>query len=227
MPRNFYYRKQAEIVTGSANLAAKLVAEGAGLGVAPAQISAFGALDTSLQDAWSGYSDPDTRSRVSVEALRLAIKNMRDSAIALNMLIRQNPAVTDAQLISLGLLPRTTPAPIPPEMTPPVVEVVSVNGRLVTILVRQAGVDGKARPNGSAGAQIFTFAGTSAPTNPDEYKFQGLSSKSKDTILFGNEIASGSTVWIAAAWVSRRGQRGFACTPVSVTIQGGPILAMS
>jgi hypothetical protein len=43
-------------------------------------------------------------------------------------------------------------------------------------------------------------------------------------ILLPNDVPSGATAWIAAAWVSQRGQRGTACNPVQVTIQGGPVL---
>jgi hypothetical protein len=224
--RNFYNRKQADIVSGAANMAAILVADGAGMGVSPTQISGFGAFNTVLQSSWTTSVTPETRTPVSIEATRIAIKNMRENAIALNALIRANPAVTDAQLIGLGLLPRTTRTPRPAEMTAPSVEVESVVGRLVKLNIRQAGAEKRARPIGSAGALVYSFIGPAAPSDPSAYKFEGLASKGNEVeVLFPDDTASGATAWISAAWVSQRGQRGFASTPVQVTIQGGPVLA--
>jgi hypothetical protein len=226
MARNFYLRKQSEIVSGSANFAAMITADAVALGLVPAQATAFGLLNTALQSAWTTSSTPETRTSVAVEATRIAIKNMRAGAMPIAKQIVGNPAVTDAQLLALGLLPRTSPGPIPPTMTPPEVDVVDVIGRLVRLRIRQAGsVESKSKPVGSAGAQIYTYVGATAPSDPNLYKYQGLSTRGIVEVLFDNDVASGATAWIAAAWVSQRGQRGFACTPVSVTIQGGPVLA--
>lgn len=223
--RNFYLGKDATIVTGSANFAAMLVADAVSLGLLPAQATAFGVVNTALQSAYSAAITPETRTPVAIEQKNLALKNMRASAIPLAKQIVGNPAVTDAQLIALGLLPRTVPTPIPPTMTAPEADVIDVNGRLVTVRVRQAGVESNARPIGSVGAYIYSYVGPTAPTDPSEYKFEGLSTRRTVEVLFPNDVPNGATAWIAAAWVSARGQRGYACTPVSVTIQGGPILA--
>jgi hypothetical protein len=111
-------------------------------------------------------------------------------------------------------------------MTPPELDAIRVEGRLVTVRVRQAGVETAARPIGSVGAYIFSYVGPTAPTDPNAYKLEGLCTRRTVQVQFPNDVPSGATAWIAAAWVAQRGgQRGFACTPVSVTIQGGPILA--
>jgi hypothetical protein len=224
--RNFYLGKDATIVAGSANFAAMITADAVSLGLLPAQATSFGLLNTSLQSAYTAAITPETRTPVAIEAKNLAIKQMRAGAIPLAKQIVGNPAVTDAQLVALGLLPRTSPTPIPPEMTAPEVDAIEVNGRLVTIRIRQAGVDTKARPIGAVGAYIFSYVGATAPTDPAAYKFEGLCTRRTVQVQFANDVPSGATAWIAAAWVSQRGgQRGFACTPVSFTIQGGPILA--
>jgi hypothetical protein len=224
--RNFYHGKGATIVAGSANFAAMLTAEAVSLGIQPAQATAFGVLNTALQSAWTTATTPETRTRVAIEAKNLAIKQMRAGAIPLAKEIVGNPAVTDSQLIALGLLPRTSPTPRPPEMTAPEVDIVEVRNRLAKIRVRQAGVESNARPVGSVGAYIFSYVGPTAPTDPSQYKLEGLCTRRYVEVLFPNDVPNGATAWIAAAWVAQRGgQRGYACAPVSFTIQGGPILA--
>jgi hypothetical protein len=224
--RNFYHGKGATIVAGAANFAAMILADAASLGLEPEQATAFGVLNTALQSAWTTANTPETRTSVAIEARNLAIKQMRAGAIPLAKQIVGNPAVTDAQLMALGLLPRTSPTPIPPEMAAPEVDIVDVQNRLAKVRVRQAGVESSARPRGAVGAYIFSYVGPSAPTDPSEYKLEGLCTRRYVEVLFPNDVPSGATAWIAAAWVAQRGgQRGYACAPVSFTIQGGPILA--
>ncbi len=225
MSQNFYHGKDATIVSGSANFASEIAENAAALGILPAQATAFGVRDTALQSAYLAAITPETRTPVSIEQKNIALRNMRAMAIPLAKQIIGNPAVTDAQLIALGLLPRTIPTPRPATMTPPEVDATKVDGRLVTIRVRQAGVESNSRPIGSVGAFIFSYVGPTAPTDPGAYKLEGLCTRRTVQVQFPNDVPSGATAWIAAAWVSARGQRGFACTPVSVTIQGGPILA--
>src|SRR5688500_4754699 len=72
MVRNFYYRKQADVVLGSANMAGILVTDGAGMNLSPTQISNFGTLNTALQAAWTAATTPETRPPVAIEAKDLA-----------------------------------------------------------------------------------------------------------------------------------------------------------
>jgi hypothetical protein len=78
---------------------------------------------------------------------------------------------------------------------------------------------------GCLGAYLYVFTGDEPPIDPQLYRLHGLVSRKTETITFSNDVASGSTAWVSAAWVSRRGQSGPACNPVRVTIQGGPVLA--
>jgi hypothetical protein len=223
---NFYHGKGATIVAGSANFAAKLVADAVSLGITPAQATAFGVVNTALQSAWTAAVTPETRTSAAIELKNDAIKRMRAAAIPLAKQIIGNGAVSDSELILLGLLPRTSPGPIPPTMDPPVVYKLDCKGRLVSGRIKQAGLETAARPIGSVGAYVFSHVGETAPTDPNAYKLEGLCTRRNFQVLFPNDVPTGATAWIAAAWVAQRqGQRGFACTPVSVTIQGGPILA--
>jgi hypothetical protein len=223
--KNWYLKKQAEFVTASANFAAKLVAEGDDLDVSPEQSAAYGALNTALQSAYTAATTPETRTSVAIEQKTIAMANVRRAAIGLAKLIVSNPAVSDAQLISLGLLPRTTPTPQPATMTAPVVDAVNVVGRLVTARIHQA--DGsRARPKGTVGALVYSYVGNEIPTDPNAWVQQGLATRGKTEILFPDSVPNGATAFISALWLGRRGERGFASTPIQITIQGGPVVAV-
>lgn len=225
MPRNFYYGKDAEIVTGSANFANIIASDFASLGLTSAQATGFGSLSSTLQSVYTTAIDPSSRTPVAIEAKNIALNNMRRQAINLAKIIYSTATVNDAQLISLGLLPRNLPTPAPIPNVPPVLDVLSVSGRLVKLRVHQAEGESGRKPYGTAGAQVYTYVGATAPTDPREYHYEGLATREKFDVLFPNTVASGATVWIAAGWVTQRGIPCIACTPVQVTLQGGPVLA--
>lgn len=225
MPRNFYLRTQAEIVSGSANFASLIVANAATYGLTSVQATAYQGLDVALQSAYTAAINPETRTPVAVGAKDSAITNVRNRAILLSKIIYATPSVNDSQLTALGLLPRAVRTPRPPATTPPVVEVMSVSGRLVKVRIHAVSSAGARKPVGSVGALVYSFTGPAAPTDPRQYHYEGLATRGTCEIQFPNDVASGATAWIAAAWVSQRGAPGTACTPVQVTVQGGPVLA--
>ena len=227
MPRNFYYEKDATIVSGSANFASLISTGFAGYGLTSAQATGFGTLNTSLQGVYSVAIEPSTKTRVTVAAKNLAIKNMRANAVLLSKIIYATPAVTDGQLVGLGLLPRSTRAPVPAPTTAPVLEVVSVSGRLVNIRLHGAPPDStRAKPPGATGANVYSFVGEAPPADPRAYHFEGMATRTITQIIFPNTVASGATVWLSACWVSARGATSVPCTPISFNIQGGGVLPM-
>lgn len=225
MSKNFYNKKDAEIVAGSANFSALINESPTTYGLVTGQATGFATLNSTLQTAWTASITPETRTSVVIEERNIAKQAVRKQAMLLSKIIYATPTVTDAQLMSLGLLPRPVYTPRPAVMTAPQLDVESVVGRLVTLRVKQAGMETNAKPNACAGANVYSFVGPTAPTDPDQYKYEGLATRSKFEVLLPNDVPSGATAFIAAAWISVRGQRGFACTPVQVTIQGGPVLA--
>jgi hypothetical protein len=225
MTRNFYFRKAADAVAGSANFAADIALNYASLGLTTAQSAAFGVVNTALQAAWTLATDPSTRTRVTIAGKDLALRNMRHAAVPLAKIIYATGTVTDAQLIGLGLLPRASFAPVGPAPTAPALEVGAVTGRRVQIRLRPAG--GEGRPAifpGSKGANVYSFVGPAAPAEQREWHFEGLATRGNAQVLFPDDVPSGATVWLSACWVSNRGATGPACEPVPFTLQGGGVL---
>jgi len=69
-------------------------------------------------------------------------------------------------------------------------------------------------PFGAKGADIYSFVGAEAPTDPNEYRFEGMTTRATVDILFPNSVASGATVWLSARWISSRGQKSQASYPL-------------
>jgi hypothetical protein len=225
MPQNFYRGKDADIVAGSANFASLVATGFATYGLTSAQAATFGTTNSALQAAYSTSINPSTRTPVAVEAKVVAVRNMRVNAVLLAKIAYATATVTDVQLVALGLLPRVSrvPRPVPP--VPPAVEVVAVLGRVGKVRVHDQATGRRGLPFGAKGANVYSYVGASAPTDPREYHFEGMTTRATVDVLFPNSVASGATVWISACWVSARGQVSIASSPTSFTLQGGAIPA--
>jgi hypothetical protein len=221
MSRNFYYRKQADIVTGSAAMTAYVAAHFAALGLTSAQSSALAAADTALQAAYLVSSDPTTRTRVAVEATRVAITNLRLVAIPLARQVYANAAVNDSQLVAMGLLPRSGRQPSEHITEMPVLTVKRIQGRNVRLQVRGSlrGILPQAD-----GAIIYSYVGATPPEGAVGWTSEGPISKSSTIVAFGDEVAVGARVWFAAQWFNSKGV-GPGCNPVAAILGADGSLA--
>jgi hypothetical protein len=227
MPHNFYFGKHADVVAGSANFASLIATGFASYGLTTGQATAFGTLDTALQSAYSAAVNPPTRTPVTVEALRVALRAMRVSAINLAKIIYSTTTVNDSQLVGLGLLPRSARTPIPAPATKPVIDILTTVGNTVTIRLHAEGdPSSRGKPAGVDGAAIYSFVGAVPPTEETAWKFEGLVSRvNKIPIAFPSTVAPGSQVWFTAFWFNERKQNGPAATKVTTNLPGGAAMA--
>lgn len=226
MARNFYRGKDADIVAGSANFSALLSASPTTYGATAAQATAFAALDAALQSAYTTAVSPTTRSPVNIEAKNLALQNMRASAINLAKIAYSTSTVSDAQLVALGLLPRSSRTPIPAPATAPMIDVVSVGGNTVKLRLHAAGdPTRRGKPDGVNGASVFSFIGAAPPDTEAQWTFEGVCSKTSVDIVFPAGTPAGSRVWFTAFWFNNRKQSGPAADPVGTNIPGNAAMA--
>jgi hypothetical protein len=106
MDRNFYFGTDATMASGSALFSAMINADASAFGLSTAQALAYGQINVALQAAVQAATTPLTRTSVAVADKNALVKSMQRSAKNLSDIIRATPSVTDAQLMSLGLLPR-------------------------------------------------------------------------------------------------------------------------
>jgi hypothetical protein len=215
--RNFYYRKLAEAVSGSADFAAYLAAHFAAVGLTSAQQVAYGLVDTALQDAFSASNSPATRTSVTVEATRVALRNMRAAAVPLAQQIVGNPAVDDSELVAMGLLPRSGRTPSTLITVAPVLTIAEILGRNVRVRVRGAATGSRGKLPGADGAVIFSYVGATPPDGAAGWTSEGPITKDSAIIAFDDEVPVGAKVWFAAQWFNSKGV-GPGCTPVAAVI---------
>jgi hypothetical protein len=80
--------------------------------------------------------------------------------------------------------------------------------------------DRRGKPAGVALAFVYSFVGTTPPTDLTMFKFEGSSTRTTFDILFPTTVAGGSQVWLYACWANPRTQSGPACAPVTAYLQG-------
>jgi hypothetical protein len=132
------------------------------------------------------------------------------------------PSVTDAQRIELGLSVRAAPAPI----ARPVVDVVGVSGRVVSVRVRDGTASGRPRkPVGVAGANVYSFVGTDYPADPAGWRFEGSTTRTRLDVRFPDSVPGGTPVWICATWYNPRARTGPVSLPATTFIQHGMAMA--
>jgi hypothetical protein len=96
----------------------------------------------------------------------------------------------------------------------------SCDGRTANIRVFDPETIRRGKAKGAMSANIFTYVGTTQPSDPTQYFFQGATTRAKTQINFAPSIPNGSTIWIMCNWVTARGEISPASLPVSFILQG-------
>jgi hypothetical protein len=224
MARNFYHGSDARVVAGSANFAALVGASPESFGIPVALAAEYQALDAELQQKYRLAVTPETRTSVVIHAKDDLMRTVQRRASTMAAIATRTLAVTDAQLVSLGLQPRKNRTRRPRPSTIPTLEVLRVIGRRVKIRIHARTAEGTRLAWGAFAAEVYSYVGSEPPTEPGQYTFEALAPRETLEIVFPDDAPSGATAWISAAWISRRGERGRACQPVRVTIIGGAVL---
>jgi hypothetical protein len=225
MGKNFYTGTEAELASGSSNLVAIVTPEVATYGVPASVLTSYTTLTTNFNELYEQAIAPATRTPVVVESKNAAKQLLKTASAQIAAMITAMPTVTNAQLLALRLNERIIPQPRPVPAIPPILEVISVSGRLVHVRVHDTETESRGLPFGAIGANIYSFVGPEAPADPRIYHFEGMTTRSKTEILFPDTVATGATIWLSACWVSARGQTSIGSVPISFTLQGGAIRA--
>ncbi len=119
MNRSFFTTtKDSVLATGSANFSTKISATPTSYGLVAGQATAYAALNTAFQSAYSAAITPATRTKSTVAAKDSARTPLRQMASDLAKIIDGTPTVTNAQRVDLGIAVRATPSPRPAPGTP-------------------------------------------------------------------------------------------------------------
>jgi hypothetical protein len=226
MGNSFFTGTDHQLYTGSQAFSTKISATPTAYGLVAAQATAYAALNTAYSTAYLAAIDPLTRTRAAVATKKQAKVNLKAMASDLAKIINGTPTVTDAQKIDLGLNVRATPAPIPPPTVRPGMDLISVVGRIVKVHIHDSASSTKrGKPAGVLGANVYSFVGTTYPTDPAAWLFEGSTTKNTFDVLFPNTVANGAQVWICATWFNKTTQTGPVSVPITTNVQGGLSMA--
>lgn len=158
---------------------------------------------------WTLASHPSTRTSVTILA---KTETRKSYEAALRGLVRSylinNPAVTDADRVSMGLpVHDRKPSPVPTPATVPEFEVKMPVPRRLEIHFRDTGSTRRAKPPGVHGVEIRWALLKESPASLDELTRSGFDTRSPYTLDF-DENHRGQSVYLALRWENSRGEKG-------------------
>lgn len=219
--RDFIPHREAELVTFTANMAARLSAQPADYGITPALADEYSTAHDNWALQYERAQAPETRSPVAIAAKNTAKKIIIEQTRKIAKIVRATPGMDDQRLIELGLRPhKTEPTRIVRPHSAPEIDIQERRGNHV--LARLHSEEGpRHKPQGVAAAFVYTHVGPTAPVRIQDWTFAGSYTRSLVDLAFDPTLPAGTTVWITACWVNPRGETGPGATAVSTVLAGG------
>ncbi|MEM8784204.1 MAG: hypothetical protein AAGE65_15320 [Planctomycetota bacterium] len=217
-----YPTRESELIVWLANFKALIVGNPTAYGLTDTQSDTLGDAVDEFDTAYQTANDPTTRSPRNIEQ-----KNeLKDACMAVvrnyAAIIKSTPGMTDTKLIALGLPTREEPTPVPAPTEAPAIEILDAQANAIEFLLYPStGTSRRGKPEGVQGATVLSYVGQTAPLDPAVWKFEGNTTRNKKTIVFPEDLAPGTKVWLTAFWFNRKAQSGPPCDPVPAYIQFG------
>ncbi len=174
--------------------------------------------------AQAAVASPGDRSRSLVLIRDAARGRLLRILHSLYAKVRVSPEVSDSDRALIGVHVAKKAERIGAPADKPMISIVDIAGKRVTIRVRQGGPDaGRAKPKHVYGARIFTFVGTEFPSDRRAWTYRGDVTRGAYTCDFPNTLPGGTQVWFVAQWYTRRSLTSPLSAPVSTHLRFGGI----
>ncbi|GHT32879.1 hypothetical protein FACS189434_05710 [Bacteroidia bacterium] len=170
----------------------------------------FIVLWNTYSNAYLAWRDPSGRTPAIVATLLDAEKAFIPAYRQLYVgYLKNNPNVTDADLLKMGLPERShsKPTPAPEPSTVPEAEVELPSPAVVIIHFRDSGKDKKAKPAGVHGAEIAWAVLDTAPIDWSELTNSAFDTRTPYKLSFTGE-QRGRRLYFALRWENTRGVKG-------------------
>jgi hypothetical protein len=180
-------------------------------GLAAADATAITAAYTTWRAAYLAAINPTTRTKATVATKNIQKANVLGVVRRYGATIRVNRGISDALKIGLGIrIPDTTPVPIPPPSTQPVLTMLdSAIGSQSLKAADQTTPDKKARPAGTVGLLLFRAIDTAGTPTPPASAAQFLTFLTRNKFLATLAPAdNGKVATYYARWANGRGELG-------------------
>ncbi|MDR2730084.1 MAG: hypothetical protein LBB81_04215 [Treponema sp.] len=204
---DFIPKRESELVPWAENFVTWLGEYAGDLDIPAAEINGIKTALNYFKGTLEQARSPD-RTRV-ITAQKNAAKADLVSKIRVMARFRlQNPAVTDAMRIQLGLRPRDTiVTAIPIPTTRPEFSFRVRDLRRIEVRFQDQGSPARARPYGTNGAVISYDVLGEAPAGPGHLNRTTLATRTPYTLEFTEE-ERGMTLYAALQWQNEKGERG-------------------
>lgn len=180
MPKQYIPPADGAYNDWQVNFAALLTADPTSYGETAAVAANIQALTDTWVGAYNLSTDPSTRTTPTIQDKDNARVSCEASTRIVAIRIRNNTSVTDQQRQDLGLtVVKTTPTPVSAPTSAPVLGLRSANIGVHTLqYTDDAAPDGKAKPEGSIGVELWQAVGEVSAVDPSQAVFGGIKTKS-------------------------------------------------
>jgi hypothetical protein len=210
MSTNYIPGTEAGLVDFSDNFKTKITASPTTYSLTALQATSYGTKHDAFVAARTLAIDPATRSPMNVELKDVAKRTLISEIRLLSGIVQNAPTTTNAMRIDLRLTQRgNEPTPVPPPSMAPIINLVSVNGRIVRYRISDAQhPTSRARPWNADGVTIFSYVGTMPPPAGDPgWKWEGQTGRRLVEVQFPNDVAAGTPVWDGTPGVAKSRRR--------------------
>lgn len=220
MPRDFFPRRESDVLSFSENFKNGIVAAPPDFGLTGEQAAQYAITQEVFAASYRLATEPGTRTSPAIIAKNTALKALEAETRMLARMIRARPFVTAEMRVALGLAVRGPRRKrLPPPAAAPHVFVESVHGRIVRVRLMDAQSNRSGRPRGTRGATLLGFVGDEPSPDPLHWSFMGNAWRTRARAVFGHDLPPGAKVWVAAFWQGTRLQPGPVSQPVSAHLQ--------
>jgi hypothetical protein len=159
--------------------------------------------------AYADWLNPAERTPLKITAMKNAYDVLMPVYRELYAFLKNNPALTDSDLLAMGFPPRSTGkySLVPPPSTVPEATVELPSEATVTVHFRDKGATKRAKPEGIAGAEILWTVADAPAARWEELTQSAFDTATPYTFSFsGSE--RGKTLSFALRWQNTKGEKG-------------------
>lgn len=212
--------QQAKFTAWLANFSALITAAPATYGLLASDAVTIAGYNASWVAAYTVITSGSTRTPAAVSAKNTALATILPPIRVYAQAIANNPGVASAAKIAVGVNPKTsTPSPVTAPASNPVLVLQSGSPGQVILRYRDsaASVSVKAKPYGVVHCQIVGKTSAAPVTDPTTLPVIAVATKSPYTLTTA-ALASGSTLYLSAYWLTRKGLKSPPAPIIAVTV---------
>ncbi|HEV7298633.1 MAG TPA: hypothetical protein VGN72_04650 [Tepidisphaeraceae bacterium] len=222
---------QSPLVAWTTNFYARATADAAKYNLSVAQLSAYTTVHEAYLAAAAALTASDASSTRS-KALREARDAARDALLPLAReyykLILASTSISDADKTLIGVHVPKRPTSVTAPTSQAKMDIEAVVGRTVKGRIhRDDGESKRGKPTNVIGAKVYSYVGSSYPSDPALWAYQGDFTKGDFTVTFDATVPAGAQVWLACSWYTRTALTGPISMPVTTFLQFAGVAAQA